>query len=311
MARLELRSALRHLRRLLGPPVPDGLSDRQLLQRFTLERDEAAFATLVHRHAALVWGTASRTLRSAEDVEDVFQASFLVLARKAASVRWRESVASWLYGVARRLAAKTRTASARRHALERRAEEVVARAESAVPDAGLGELYEVLDEELQRLPEQYRSPLLLCYLEGRTRDQAAGQLGWSVRTLHRRLERGLGLLRARLTRRGVDVSAALLTAALGQQAVEAGASAAVVGAVASEALAFAAGAGGEVSASVAALAEGVVEGMAMTRLKVGLVLALAVGVATAGAGAVGSGRDGAGTGGAFCGKIVATVPPSG
>src|SRR5438128_8872845 len=130
MARLELRSALRHLRRLLGPPVPDGLSDRQLLQRFTLERDEAAFAALVHRHAALVWGTASRTLRSAEDVEDVFQASFLVLARKAASVRWRESVASWLYGVARRLAAKTRTASARRHALERRAEEVVARAEA-------------------------------------------------------------------------------------------------------------------------------------------------------------------------------------
>src|SRR5207248_1968751 len=194
----------------------DEASDRELLERYARRRDEAAFAALVDRHGPLVLGVCRRVLPQRHDAEHVFQAAFLVLARKAAGVRWRESVGGWLYQVAYRLARKARAVEHRRRARER----LAANAPRPEPAAALtwDEARAVLDEELDRLPEKYRLPLLHCYLEGQTRDQASRRLGWSLRTLDRRLDQAKTLLRHRLTRRGVTLPAALLTAGLAQPA---------------------------------------------------------------------------------------------
>src|SRR5919197_2768556 len=151
------------LRHLFAAPAADGLTDRQLLGRFAAARDEAAFAALVRRHGPLVLGVCRRVLRQEQDAEDAFQATFLALARRAGSGRWRESLGGWLHDVAYRVAAKARAEAARRRAHEQRAGEELA----DVPAAGdaTGELGAVLDEELRRLPEGYRCPLVLCYLE--------------------------------------------------------------------------------------------------------------------------------------------------
>src|SRR5579885_476710 len=158
-----------HLRDLVAPPAT--LPDAQLLERFRARGEEAAFAHLVRRHGAMVLGVCRRVLREEQDAEDAFQATFLVLARRAAAIRKGGSVGSWLHGVARRVAARARAEAARRAAHERRrpapprangADEIVWR-----------ELRTVLDEELARLPEKYRAPVVLCYLEGRTQDEAA------------------------------------------------------------------------------------------------------------------------------------------
>src|SRR5262249_14742632 len=144
------------------------------------------------------------------------QATFLILARKADTPGWRQSIAGWLYCVAYRLARRARQQNNRRRRLHAGAKEL---SESvARKNVERKELSSVLDEELHRLGEHLREPLLLCYLEGKTRDQAAQQLGWSLRTLERRLQQGLKLLRARLGKRRVDCSMALLTVGLSQQA---------------------------------------------------------------------------------------------
>src|SRR5262245_54283138 len=219
MANGQLRTAFRQLSRMLSRPDPGNAPDRQLLQRFTALRDEEAFATLVQRHGPLVWGVCWRALRHAQDAEDCFQATFVVLARRAGSVRWHESVANWLYGVASRVAAEARAKRTRRHARERQA--IVMPEEKPMPDEATRELCEVLDEELGRLPENCRTPLLLCYLEGRTTEQAARQLGWSQRTLERRLAQGRERLRLRLTQRGLTLSGVLLGVALAEQTTRA------------------------------------------------------------------------------------------
>src|SRR5262245_694448 len=156
-------SLLRHVLRLLAgrkAAAPDG----QLLERFTRERDEAAFAALVSRYGPLVLGVCRRVLHHEQDAEDVFQATFLVLARKAETIRRTEAVGSWLYGVAHRLALKARAGAARRSVHESRAPQ----AETLDPAADMTwrELQTVLDEELARLPDRYRAPLLLCYFDG-------------------------------------------------------------------------------------------------------------------------------------------------
>src|SRR5262245_15562192 len=173
----------RRLRRLAEPPGAE--SDRQLLRRFAAARDEAAFAELVARHGPLVRGVCRRVAGDAS-ADDAFQATFLVLARRAGTLRWGGAVGPWLYAAARRVALKARAAEARRRRRERAAAPPAA---EPVADPGWRELLAVLDEELRRLPERYRAPLLACYLEGRTQDEAARQLGWSVGTLRRRLER--------------------------------------------------------------------------------------------------------------------------
>jgi RNA polymerase sigma factor (sigma-70 family) len=203
------------LRKLRGSPAwqpPEPLPDRQLLDRFVTLGDEAALALLVERHGPLVLAACRRLLAHDHDAEDVFQATFLVLARRAGAIRKHHAVGSWLYGVAVRLAQRLRADEARR----RRHERAAARAarEGQPPDAAWRELQDALDEELARLPDKYRAALLACHLDGLTQEQAAGRLGWSLSSIRRRLDRGRDLLRARLAGRGLSPSAALTAAAL-------------------------------------------------------------------------------------------------
>jgi RNA polymerase sigma factor (sigma-70 family) len=211
---------IRHLRTVLADPNTDGLTDRQLLERFVRGRDQAAFESLMRRHAALVFGVCERALGHTQDAEDAFQATFMVLARKAGSIRRRRAVGSWLYGVAQRLALRTRVDAARRRQHELRKD--VPTPSDPLEEITGRELCRIVDEELRALSERYRAPLLLCYLQAQTQEEAARQLGWSTRTLRRRLERGRELLQARLTKRGLALSTAflgtLLTTASGSSA---------------------------------------------------------------------------------------------
>src|SRR5579885_1458058 len=164
MPHAALPAVMDHIRRLTRTPAAEGLTDRQLLQRFAAGRDEGAFEALVRRHGRLVLGVCRRVLRQEQDAEDAFQATFLVLARRAGSVRWQESVGGWLHEVARRVARGLRDRAGRRQARERTVAELP---DVAAPQDGAArELGALLDEELLRLPERYRTPLLLCYLEG-------------------------------------------------------------------------------------------------------------------------------------------------
>jgi RNA polymerase sigma factor (sigma-70 family) len=197
----------RHLRTLIARQTNSSPTDQQLLERFLTQRSEASFAALVERHGPMVLGVCRRVLHHTHDAEDAFQATFLVLARKASSIRKQESLGSYLHGVAYHLAEKLRAKTRRRSAHER----ATAGRETTDPAEEItwGELRSVLDEELAKLPEQYRAPLVLCYLEGKTQDEAARRLGWSKSTFRRRLERARDLLGCRLTRRGLALSAAL------------------------------------------------------------------------------------------------------
>jgi RNA polymerase sigma factor (sigma-70 family) len=195
-------SVLRRIQTLAA----DGQGDPVLLARFLGQRDEAAFAALVERHGPMVLGVSRRVLHDDHAAEDVFQATFLVLARRANAIRRRESVGSWLHGVALRLAHKAKAQAAR---AGRRDARPAPAPPDPLEDLSWREVRQVLDDELRRLPERYRLPLVLCYLEGRTRDEAAAQLGWSAQRVKGQLERGRDRLRRRLTRRGVALSAAL------------------------------------------------------------------------------------------------------
>ncbi len=209
--------------------------DRQLLERFLAQRDEEAFAALVRRHGGMVLSVARRILHDDHAAEDVFQNTFLTLVRRAGSIRQRESVAGWLYRVAARLSSQTRLRDARRSAHEREAGPPPATADVAEA-AAWRELSAVLDDELQRLPEKYRTPLVLIYFAGQTQEAAASQLGWSKDTLRRRLERGKRLLHDRLSRRGMSLSVGLLTASISQSVTEAALPVLLVGTTVREAM---------------------------------------------------------------------------
>ncbi len=186
-------------------------SDPQLVARALAGPDEAALQAIVHRHGAMVYRVCWRVLHHVHDAEDAFQATFLVLAQKLRSVRKQASLASWLHGVAHRVALKARTQAAAR----RRHESQAAAGQETPPEDGSGkELLALLDAELERLPEKWRLPLILCYLEGRTQDEAAGQLGWSKTTLRNRLDEARAALGRRLTRRGFVFPAVLSTVLL-------------------------------------------------------------------------------------------------
>jgi RNA polymerase sigma factor (sigma-70 family) len=201
-------NVLRQSRIAMAAGAKHVADDGDLLARFVAERDEAAFSALVYRHGPMVLGVCRRLLAHRQDAEDAFQATFLVLARKAAAIRHGEVLASWLHGVARRTALRLRARSSRRGTERLGDEEPIA--PGAAPSAALREAMQVVDEELARLPAHYRAPLVLCYLDGRTQDEAAVQLGWTVGAFRGRLERGRDMLRKRLTRRGVNLSAALI-----------------------------------------------------------------------------------------------------
>ncbi|MBP3956108.1 sigma-70 family RNA polymerase sigma factor [Gemmata sp. G18] len=195
-----------------GPAADGELSDRELLQRFQARNDEAAFAAVLQRHGPMVLRACRRVLDRAEDAEDVFQATFLVLARKAGTVTWRESVGTWLHEAANRLARDVRRSRARRQAREAR--QPARESGDALTEVSSRELLTILDDEMAGLPEECRAPLLLCCLEGMSGDEAADHLGCSPSTLKRRLRQGRELLQARLARRGIALSVAGLTTLL-------------------------------------------------------------------------------------------------
>jgi len=266
---------LRHLRQLVNVKDSRTVPDQQLLERFSNDREEAAFEALVRRHGPLVLGVCRRVLPQAQDAEDVFQATFLVLARKAAGIDRRASLGGWLYRVAYHMALKVRKQAAARQKREAR----VARREETDPLAEVTgrELLAVFDEELQELPECERVALVLCYLEGKTRDEAAREVGCSQSTLKRRLERGKERMRTRLARRGVALSAALLTAGLAQSAKAAVPATLTVTAV-QAGLLVASGqtATGIASAQAVALANGAIRAMVGSKVKAVGALLLAV-----------------------------------
>jgi RNA polymerase sigma factor (sigma-70 family) len=195
--------ALRRLRRLVAS-LGEAAPDPELLQLYLERRDESAFAALLERHGPMVFGVCRSVLRHCHDAEEAFQATFLVLARRADSIRRRDRLGSWLHGVAYRVAQKARAAEARRRALQAR---------GAIPspvsadDLSWAEVRAILHAELGALPERFREPLVLCYLEGLRHDEAARRLGWSETTLKGRLQRGRELLRHRLVRRGLGLAA--------------------------------------------------------------------------------------------------------
>jgi RNA polymerase sigma factor (sigma-70 family) len=284
MAGAPFHLVVRHLRRLAASQVVGPASDGELLRRYAAHGDEAAFEELLRRHGPMVLQVGRRLLRHGQDAEDIFQATFLTLARKAPSIQKHDSVGCWLHGVARCLALRVRTEAARRRAHERLSADRLPA--DPLAEITLREARAVLDEELDRLSEALRAPLVLCYLEGLTQDEAARQLGWSTSTLRRRLEKGRQLLCRRLARRGVTLSAVLLPALLAEGSARAGASAALTQATLQAASSLAAGgtATGVVSARVAALLENGPGVVALARWKIIAVLLAAAGICAAGAG---------------------------
>src|SRR5262245_50705635 len=257
-------------------------SDQHLVERFLTERDEAAFEALLRRHGPMVYRVCWRVLQQEQDVEDAFQATFLLLAQKSHTVRRQASLASWLHGVAHRVAlqAKDRAATRARH-------ECRAAASRAVPadEVPWRELRVILDAELARLPDRWRLPLILCYLEGRTQDEAAEQLDWSKNTLRRRLEEAREALGRRLAQSGGG-PAVLSAVLLSDCASPAGLTPVLVASTVDAAARVAAGqpAAAVASAGTAALVAKVGGAMLLTRGNVALALLLVGGIVATAAG---------------------------
>jgi RNA polymerase sigma factor (sigma-70 family) len=273
-----LTEFLHRLRWSLRPRGGAEATDADLLRRFLESREEEAFATLVHRHGPMVLNVCRRLVQNSADADDAFQATFLVLVRRAASIRKPQLLGNWLYGVAHRVAARARVQAARRRVREMSEVEMI----TADPCREGSEWSPVLLEELNRLPEKYQAPMVLCYLQGKTNQEAAELLAWPVGTVKGRLTRGRELLRKRLTRRGVLLSSGLLAAALTPSIGSAAVPAALADATIRTAMLVAAGpmATAGVSASVAALTKGVVQSMIFTKLTT--ICGLVVGVSLLG-----------------------------
>jgi RNA polymerase sigma factor (sigma-70 family) len=264
-----LQRVLDHLHQALPPP--EGVSDGQLLARFAATRDEAAFTALLRRHGGMVLGVAQRVVGHVQDAEDVFQATFLVLARRAGSVAQGEAVGNWLYGVAYRTALQARAANLRRQAREQQVEKMPH--PLVLPEEPL-DWRPLLDEELSCLPEKYRAALVLCDLEGQPRKEAAVRLGVPEGTLSSRLAAGRKLLGQRLSRRGLVLSGAM-TAALAQSTAPAAVPSSLVSTTARVAALVASGQVNTATPAVA-LMKGVLNAMFFKKLKVAVVAVMVV-----------------------------------
>ncbi len=251
MASGSLNDVLDYLRSLSGPATGD-LSDLALLERADRHRDETAFAILLQRHGPMVLAVCRRILHDPHAAEDAFQATFLVLLRKAGSIRNHASLAGWLHRVAQRVSLRARAQAEKRSRRERRFETMPSH--RTLDDITWKDLRAVLDEELGQLPEKYQSALVLHYLEGKTQEQAARELGVPRTSLASRLAWGRGLLRERLARRGLALSSGLLAATLTARAVFLPAAAAAAG-------------------TAVSLADDVVRSLSAAHAKTGIILA--------------------------------------
>src|SRR6516164_859907 len=265
MANSQGAVVLRQIRRLVAVQCSSQQSDLQLLQQFIAERDETAFTALVQRHGSMVFGVCHSVLHHQEDAEDAFQAAFMVLASKAHAIRKREAVSSWLHGVAYRLALKARARANRRQMREQPALEPGS--PSTVDDLTVRELRVILNEELHRLPEKYRTPLLLCYWEGKTRDETAEHIGVTADAFKKYLERARNLLKSRLVGRGLVPSAEFFAALFAENGAWAAVSSELTPSTVQAAVAFATEKGtcAGVSAAAVVLAEGAIRTMTITK----------------------------------------------
>ncbi|HEX4613279.1 MAG TPA: sigma-70 family RNA polymerase sigma factor [Urbifossiella sp.] len=276
MSRAQHVSVLQVVQHISGAARAE--TDGQLLGQFVAGTDEAAYAELMRRHGGMVFRVCRRVLHNAHDAEDAFQATFLILARKAASVRAERSLASWLHGVARHTALRARDAATRRAANEARAGGRPAPAPLA--EITVREAQAVFDAELAGLPAPLRAPLVLCYLEGKTQDEAARELGWSPATLRRRVARGREVLGARLTRRGLTLGAALSAGLLVPAGAIATAPPALSAATARAAVCLVSGRtvpAGLVGAGVAPLAKSTARAFTMTKLTMAALVVVGLG----------------------------------
>jgi RNA polymerase sigma factor (sigma-70 family) len=276
MATNQISNVIQQLHRvMLVHEAPDG----QLLESFVNCREESALEALVRRHGPMVWNVCRRVIHNHQDAEDAFQATFLVFVRKAASILPREMVGNWLYGVAHQTALKAQATTAKRRTREK---QVMEMPEPAMTENECSnDLRPVLDQELSRLPDKYRVVIVLCDLEGKTRTQAAQQLGWPEGTVAGRLARARTTLAKRLAQRGIVFSAGTLAAVLSQQAASACLPSAVMTTTIKTAALVAAGqamATAAIPANVAALSHGVIKAMQFTKLKTATALLLTLGM---------------------------------
>ncbi len=300
MSQLGLGEVLRFLQKACALQGTCDLTDHALMERFLSQRDEGAFTFLVRRHGPMILGVGRRLLGDAHDAEDVLQAAFLVLVRRKKSIGGKKSVGGWLHGVARNIALKESAKRASRRYREREA--ATMRSEPYVDSLTLGELRAALDEEIARLPEKQRGPIVLCYLEGKSHDNAARELGVPKSSLESRLTKALTMLRRKLERRGITLAAATLATALTEMAAAAPLPATLTISTVKAATLVAGGnavAGGCLSAHVLALMNEALRGMVWVKAKM-ILMVMGLGLAVGGAGWAeygsvgGTGQQGAG-----------------
>jgi len=279
MARGRSGDITTHYQTLFQAGAVGTLSDGRLLEQFVNHRDgarEAAFRALVERHGPMVLRVCRSVLGDTHDAEDALQATFLVLARRADSIRKRESIGSWLHGVAQRVAQKTKTAAARRRVHEARSAEQVEETPHHLND--LGDLTPVLHQEIDRLPAKYRAPIVLCYLEGMTHELAASNLGWPIGTVRGRLSRARDLLRSRLIRRGLALSSGAVASGWLPETASAALPAALTETTVQGAM-YLSAAQGSARFAVVLVAEAVLRDMAIGRVMTTAAVLVAIGVA--------------------------------
>jgi RNA polymerase sigma factor (sigma-70 family) len=278
MAATQFRKVVQRLQDVVASQGAAVLTDADLWERYVQGRDEAAFESLVRRHGPIVLGVCRRILCNEQDAEDAFQATFLVLIRRAGSLQSPSSIANWLHGVAYRTALEARSAGTRR-----RAREATIQLRSSTCEDPWVELWPVLDQELARLAEKYRAAVILCDLDGKSRKEAALQLGWPEGTVASRLARGRSILAKRLARRGFTGS--LMALAVSNSAASARVPAELVASTVTTARVSAtegAALQALLSAKVIALTEGVLKSMFLTKIKTAVTVLLVLGIAALG-----------------------------